>query len=171
MVPPLDLSIVRLYNTGDTFARDLFAIVDNIKQERRTMPRDPVSGLGKRIQERRMEKDIKQATLARQAGIAPSYLSELETTEGMCPSAIVLYRIAVALDTNVPYLLGMPDRSAAPINRQAVPPTLQRARAVYRMADDEVALLSGLEYRGRRPRTEEDWFFLLCAIKRTVGGA
>lgn len=133
------------------------------------MPRDTVTGLGQRIQTRRLERNIKQAALARQVNIAPSYLSKLEATEGVCPSAIVLYRIATALDTSVPSLLGMPERPTAPVNRRAIPPTLQRARAVYRMADDEVALLSGLEYRGQRPRTVEDWFFLLCAIKRSVG--
>jgi transcriptional regulator with XRE-family HTH domain len=132
------------------------------------MPRDNVIGLGRRIQARRLDKNLKQAALARQAGIAPSYLSELETKEGACPSAIVLYRIGVALDASVPALLGMPELPAPPPDGRGIPPTLQRARAVYRMADDEVALLRGLEYRGQRPRTEEDWFFLLCAIKRAV---
>jgi len=135
------------------------------------MPRDSIPGLGRRIQERRLEKNLKQAALARQANIAASYLSELEATEGACPSAIVLYRIAVALDTSVPSLLGMPERPTAPADRRAIPPALQRARVVYRMAEDEVALLSQIEYRGQRPRTEEDWFFLLGAIKRVVGRA
>jgi len=133
------------------------------------MPRDVVHGIGQRIHERRMELNLKQAALARQAGIAPSYLSELETTEGSCPSAIVLYRIAVALETTVPILLGMPDRPSPALAKRAIPPSLQRARLLYKMDEDEVALLSGLEYRGHRPQAPEDWFFILVAIKRCVG--
>lgn len=131
------------------------------------MPRDAVPGLGQRVLHCRLEKNLKQAALAKRAGISPSYLCELETTEGACPSAIVLYRIASALGTSVAYLLAQPE--SRPAEPRTASPTLQRAKSIYRLADDEVALLSGLEYRGRRPRTEEDWFFVLCAIKRAVG--
>ena len=133
------------------------------------MPRDAVPGLGQRVKECRLQKNLKQAAVAKRAGISSTYLCELETTEGICPSAIVLYRIAAALDTSFAHLLGLPERMPPSPEQRTLPPTLQRAKSIYRLADDEVALLSGLEYRGRRPRTEEDWFFLLCAIKRAVG--
>lgn len=132
------------------------------------MPRDTVIGLGQRIRERRLAVGMKQATLAHKAGIATSYLCQLETTEGASPSALVLYHLALALDTTIPYLLGLPPLPAARIDSRELPPSLARARTRYRLADDEVALLVGITYRGRRPQTEEDWFFLLCAIRRTV---
>lgn len=133
------------------------------------MPRDVVIGLGRRVRERRLALGLKLSALARKAGIATSYLSEMETTEGASPSAIVLYRIAVALGTTVPQLLGLPDHPTELPAGRALPPTLQRARVLYRLSDDEVALLNAITYRGRRPQTEEDWFFLLCAIRRAVG--
>lgn len=131
------------------------------------MPRDVVIGLGRRIRERRLAQGMKLATLARKAGITSSYLCELETTEGRSPSAVILCRIADALDTSVQQLLDLAGRPAAR-DGAVIPPSLSRARAVYRFSEDEVTLLSGIEYRGRRPQSEEDWFFLLCAIRRAV---
>ncbi len=133
------------------------------------MPRDIVAGLGRRVRERRVAQGMKLSALARKAGIATSYLSEMETTEGASPSAIVLYRIAVALETTVPRLLGLPEHAAETPDSRALPKTLQRTRALYRLSDDEVALLSTITYRGKRPQSEEDWFFLLAAIRRAVG--
>lgn len=132
------------------------------------MPRDPVVGLGQRIRERRHSRGMKLATLARKAGISSSYLCEVETTEGTCPSAVVLYKIARALDTTIPYLLNLPDHPGVATNGRALPPTLIRAKVRYHLADDEVELLNHIDYRGKRPQTEEDWFFLLCAIRRAV---
>ncbi len=133
------------------------------------MPRELVIGLGQRIRERRLAIGMKQATLAQRAGIATSYLCELETTEGASPSGLVLYQLALALDTTIPYLLGLPPLPAARIDTRAIPPSLARARTRYRLADDEVALLATITYRGRRPQTDEDWYFVICAIRRSVG--
>lgn len=133
------------------------------------MSKDVVVGLGKRIRERRLAKDIKQGSLARKAGVSASYLCELETTEVGCPSAVVLQRIADALDTSVPHLLNLPDRTATVTDGRCLPPSLIRAKMRYRLDDDEVELLNRIQYRGMRPQTEEDWFFLMCAIRRAVG--
>ncbi len=132
------------------------------------MPRDVAVGLGKRIRELRTARAVKLSSLARKVGISASYLCELETTEGRSPSAVVLCRIADALDTSVHQLLGITESRSSPPERQQLPVSLSRARNFYRLSEDEVSLLSTIEYRGRRPRTEEDWFFLISAIRRAV---
>lgn len=111
---------------------------------------------------------MKLGALARRAGITASYLSELETTEGASPSAVVLYRIAGALEASIGELLDLPGQSVGSSAGQPVPTTLLRAKARYRLGDDEVELLKSIEYRGRHPRTEEDWLFLIQAIRRAV---
>ncbi len=127
------------------------------------------AGLGRRIKERRVALNMTQSSLARKADIAKSYLSKLEATEGTSPSATILHQIAQALDTTMPTLLGVPDRPKATVDSRSLPPALTRAKARYRFADDEVALLHGIAYRGRRPQTEDDYFFLLMSIRRSVG--
>jgi len=113
---------------------------------------------------------MKSNALARRAGISVSYLSELETTEGMSPSAVVLCRIADALEVSVQYLLDLPDRLSVPIGGGPnLPLTLTQAKVRFQFADDEVALLKGIDYRGKRPQTVDDWNFLLGAIRRVVG--
>ena len=132
------------------------------------MPRETVLGLGRRIRERRLGMGIKLSALARRAGIATSYLSEVVATAASSPSADVIYSIADNLETTIPYLLNLPDRQRVTAVANGLPASLARAKQRHLLAEDEVALLADIEYRGKRPRTEEDWFFLLCAIRRSV---
>ncbi len=124
-------------------------------------------GIGARIRERRMAQGLNQSQLARKAGIAKSYLSRLETTEGISPSVALVQQIATALNASLADLLGTAE--VRPAKAGSIPPALARARVRYRFADDEVALLQAISYRGKRPATEDDYFFLLLAIKHAVG--
>lgn len=132
------------------------------------MPRTLANGLGERIRQRRRDLGLKQAVVARRAGISPSYLCELETKEGVAVSAVVLQQLAQVLSTTAARLLDAPNVTAD-VSQAVMPLSLQRARARFRLADDEVALLASIEYRGRRPQTDDDWLFLLLAIRRAVG--
>jgi transcriptional regulator with XRE-family HTH domain len=132
------------------------------------MDRNAGISLGQRIKQRRLALGLKQSDVARKAGIAKSYLSKLEATAGSSPSASILQQIAVVLDTTMSFLLGVPDQPLPPVDNRSLPPALARARVRYRLADDEVALLQGIAYRGKRPQTEEDFLFVLLSIRRAV---
>ncbi len=112
---------------------------------------------------------MNQSELARKAEVAKSYVSKLEATEGIAPSAPILQQIAQALNTTISVLLGVPDHPAPTVDSRSLPPALARARSRFRLADDEVALLQGIAYRGKRPHTDEDYYFLLMSIRRAVG--
>ena len=64
--------------------------------------------IGRKVRARRLELLLSREELARRAGINPGYLETLETS--FCyPGYETVFRLADALETTVPALLGSPD--------------------------------------------------------------
>ena len=126
-----------------------------------------MDGIGERIRQRRIEKGISAAELARRAGVSKGYLSEIETGQAPRPSGDVLYRLATALGTTMADLLGREVR--APATRPITESLRQFADEALLPAGD-VEMLAQIRFRGEQPRTPEDWRFLYESIKRSIRG-
>jgi transcriptional regulator with XRE-family HTH domain len=124
--------------------------------------------LGGRVRELREQKGLSLSELARQTGVSKGYLSQIERGDAINPSAQALYRIASVLGTSVAALLGMPVGGAE--TEVVISDSLRAFAESNRLSDDEVAMLARVRYRGRQPRTQEDWRYLYESIKRSVPG-
>ncbi|MHB1004922.1 MAG: helix-turn-helix domain-containing protein [Chloroflexota bacterium] len=123
--------------------------------------------LSDQIRSRRLEKELTMAELARQARVSRGYIHQLETGDDSTrPSADVLYRIAFALGTSVAELLekDMP----GPVEITDISESLRAFALAEQLPDDEIKMLAGIQYRGRRPSNVDDWRFVYESIKRTV---
>lgn len=125
-------------------------------------------GLGQRIRELRTGR-MTLSELAKQAGISKAYLSQIETGQVEKPSAQSLYQIAAALGTSVGVLLGAVSESSG--DDVDIPPSLERFAQRADLTHEEKLMLARIRYRGQRPKTEDDWRYLLESIKRSAAGA
>ena len=123
--------------------------------------------LGERIRQRRSEKGLSSAELARRAGISKGYLSELENGGATAPkpSAEILYRIARELATTIADLM---ERDVAPAPPATIPSELQKFAKDEQLPEADVQMLASIKFRGNQPRTYEDWRFLYDSIRRAV---
>lgn len=122
--------------------------------------------LGERLQQRRREKEMSAAELARRAEVSKGYLSELENGRAERPSGDVLYRLASALGTTVADLLG---REVRPADR-AINPALRQFAEAEGLPEEDVRMLAQIRFRGEQPATIEDWRFLYESIRRSIPG-
>ncbi len=124
--------------------------------------------LADRIKQRREEKNLSAAELARQANISKGYLSEIENVKGdknaPRPSGDVLYRLATVLGTTVADLL---EREVRPVSRE-IPPDLHTFAYEAGLPDEDVQMLAQIRFRGEQPQTVDDWRFLYESIKRSI---
>jgi len=123
--------------------------------------------LGERIRQRREEKGISAAELARRANISKGYLSTIESSDEASaprPSADVLFRIASALGTSAADLLGREVRRA----KRRIPASLQEFLKERDLPEEDVAMLAGIQFRGAQPASAADWAFLYESIKRSI---
>lgn len=127
--------------------------------------------VGARIHDLRESRGLSIAELARKSGVAKSYVSQLESGEADNPSLEAVRKIAAGLGVRVSDLIGE-EESGEP-RAGKLPPGLEAfrrsaGRRGMPLAPEDVDMLLGLQYRGRRPETEEDFAFLYHAIKRTL---
>ena len=120
--------------------------------------------LGERIKQRREEKGLTAADLARRASLSKGYLSEIESGRAPRPSAEILYQIAVALGTTVADLLGKEVRPAS----QAIPASLREFAEDANLPQEDVQMLAQIRFRGEQPSTVDDWRYLYESIKRSI---
>ncbi len=120
--------------------------------------------LGERLRTLRRRNGLSIAAAAQQAGIAKSYLSNLERDRATNPSDAVLMRLAAVLGTTLPSLLDPPESPAA----HDVSPSLREFAQEQQLSDEEVQMLAQIRYRGIYPATIEDYKFLFEAIRRST---
>lgn len=113
-----------------------------------------------------MELRLPVKVICTRAPVSRSYYWSLENRVGGDPSADLLERLAVVLDTTTTYLLGRTQNVARTGAMSGVPTELASAAARLRLNGDETRFLAGFTWRGRRPRTESDWVFLAESIDR-----
>lgn len=141
--------------------------------------------VGKRIRDLRVAKGLTLPQLAKKAGITKGYLWQIENSEdagaGSRPSAETLRRIAESLEVGISGLvdaqLGAPvavDQVVSLATGLALTPSLHKyIKACKRngepLDEQEIWMLAGIGYRGKVPRTVEDWDYIMESIKRVVG--
>lgn len=148
-----------------------------------------MESVGRRIQEVRELRQMSVGELAAKAGLAKSYIAKLERGEVENPGVRTLASIAAALGVTLGALL----------RAQQSEDTEQQAESDVQLAkqlgDARLDLPDGLrelakrmerkgaplpqhvinalalvEFRGKRPKTVEDWLFLLNAVERSGTG-
>ncbi len=126
---------------------------------------------GTRIRELRRQQGLSLSELARIAGVAKGYLSQIEGAGETRPSAATLSKIAQALGTTVGSLLEG-DESAMTRDdpQRQVPPELREFADEEGLPPAEVEMLAGIRYRGGTPKLKEDWRFIYESIRRSVTG-
>jgi XRE family transcriptional regulator, regulator of sulfur utilization len=117
---------------------------------------------------RRLRDDIEERTGEK---LSISYLSELERTDGV-PSVETLARISAGYGMSLYDLLAPVD---APVNFSGrgsgaqYPKTLQALKEKGKLDEEWLETLSRIEYRGRRPRTEEEWLAIHAMLRAFIG--
>lgn len=120
-------------------------------------------GFGDRLRCRRREMQLSQRALATRAGVDDTYISRMERREAT-PSAGVLARLARALALSMD-ALWHGDPSAPPAEFSEA---LRVFVATGGVALEDISMLAGITYQGKRPATPEDYGAVYWAIKRAV---
>jgi XRE family transcriptional regulator, master regulator for biofilm formation len=122
--------------------------------------------IGEQIRLRRIEAGLSLTALAEKAGVAKSYLSNLESGNANArPSGQTLYKIANALGTTMSDLLGT--RLLVEPTR-AVPDSLREFAESAHLSERDVEMLSGINFRGKQPSDPESWSFIWKVIRTSV---
>lgn len=122
--------------------------------------------VGQRIKERREELGWSLSKLAAQANVSKGYLWSLEKGETDArPSGRTLYRIAEALGVTMSDLLG---RQVLIESSQERPLELLAFAKRENLPETDIEMLASINFRGKRPATEQDWAFIYRAIRTSV---
>jgi transcriptional regulator with XRE-family HTH domain len=119
------------------------------------------TALGERLRHRRKELGLTGKTLARTAGLSPSYLSQLEHGKHAQPSLEVLGALGTALETTIGELLVDPPIVVLP----SVPAALSALAVELALDPATTTMLSGIQLDSRQPSTREGWLLVLLAIR------
>ncbi|MCX7427274.1 MAG: helix-turn-helix transcriptional regulator [Planctomycetia bacterium] len=131
-------------------------------------------GLAENLKRIRLQKQMSQPTLARDAGVSKGYIYMLESEEVTNPSLEILYKIANTLGCTVAELIGQ-SRVAATQEQPEITEGLrkfakERKRAGEPLSEDDILNLARIQFRGKRPETVDDWTYIYQFFKRTFGG-
>jgi transcriptional regulator with XRE-family HTH domain len=107
--------------------------------------------------------------LGRLAGVSKGYLSQIESDAATRPSAQTLFKVARALGTSLGELLGEQEGRGADADVE-VSDSLRDFAAEEQLPEAEVLMLARIRYRGRAPRTADDWRFIYESIRRSTEG-
>jgi len=121
--------------------------------------------LAERIKKRMEEKGLTLADLARETGTAKGYLWEILGGRAKRPSANTLYEIAKALGTSVADLLGREPSDRMPMK---LPAPLREFVEAEKLPEEDAHMLGRINFRGKQPRTKDDWRFVYESIKRST---
>jgi transcriptional regulator with XRE-family HTH domain len=127
--------------------------------------------LGARLRELRKRNDLTLGDLERASGVSKGYLSQLEGGGAKNPGIDAVTKIARALGVPISELLG--ESPAEGQSQDRLPAGLkgfldEAAAQGAEVTDEDVKMLLGIRYRGRQPRTAEDWKLLYDLIKRII---
>lgn len=125
--------------------------------------------LGNRVRALRRRQKLSLADLARLSGVSKGYLSQVERSLTVRPSAATIFAIAEALGTTVGELF---EGKAPGVNRLPdggqVPASLQEFALEVGLPPTDIDMLAQIRYRGVQPRDKEDWRYLYESIRRTI---
>ena len=135
-----------------------------------------MKALGARITDLRMRMGETVASLATRSGVAKSHLYKLEAGDLENPTVTTLDGIARALGLTLDELLGNPPGGAvrSETAERPMPASLVQFLREWEsqhkatMPKDVVHSLAALQFRGKRPRTVEDWRVIHAVVERVL---
>jgi transcriptional regulator with XRE-family HTH domain len=130
------------------------------------------ASLGARIRKLREEQGMSLGDLEAKCRVTKGYLSQLESGKAVNPSVTSVVKIARGLGVRLADLLGDETVTVAPQDNlpDGLLEFVNRAEAAgTTVSGEDVEMLLGIRYRGRRPTTANDWALLYDLIKRIVG--
>jgi transcriptional regulator with XRE-family HTH domain len=119
----------------------------------------PDDSFGRRIRERRIQEGLSQDELAQRASLSRNYLSQIEREQATNLSWQVMERLATALGLTLEA-----ERETA-MTEEQLPPGLREFARAANLPSADIAMLARLQYRGRQPRTLEQWQIIYNVIK------
>jgi len=133
---------------------------------------DERTSLGQRLHRLRTDRGLGLGELARRCEVSKGYLSQLERGEANNPSVEAVRKLAAGLEVPVADLLGEKpkkrDRKKAPLPDGLKRFAARKKRAGEPLTEDDVVMLTGIQYRGSPPKTDKDFELLYEFIKRVI---
>ena len=132
--------------------------------------------LSQKIKQLREEKGFSLGKLAETAEVSKAYLSQLENKVSKQPSAEILFKIASALGTTIADLLDKPVRVQSTdflkLQEDEIPYGLrelidERGKTLD-IREEDVKMLMNIQYRGKQPKSVDDWEYVLRTIRLVV---
>lgn len=125
--------------------------------------------VGEKIRQLRKKRKLSLEELARRTRVSKSYLWQMEKGKSRRPSAEILYKIATALGTTIADLLGLEIRFTTEGIEDLPPGLKELAQERDDICPEDIRMLANIHYRGRQPKTKQDWNFIYEAIVKSVG--
>ena len=130
---------------------------------------------GKKIRKRRMEKEMSLGVLAERTGISKTYLSQIERGHIQNPSVVFMHKICTSLGITLADLFNRPVHlNVAYFDNiyENLPESLReliKERGVeLDIREEDIQMLQGIRYRGKRPATSDGWLHILWSIRFVV---
>jgi len=124
--------------------------------------------LGTRIRRIREEKDMTLSQLEDASGVTKGYLSQLENGKASNPSVEHMRKIAQGLEVNIVELLGEEveeEKPAAKLPKGLKEFAAEAKKRGIKLTENDIHMLSAIEYRGKKPRSAEQYMTLFEIIK------
>ena len=129
-------------------------------------------GIPARLKELRESKGFSVRALARMAGLSQPYVRQIELGIKSNPSAAVLQKLAVALGVTVADIMGtsveIPEEALQGVLKSLTEFARKKGK-VSGLRQEDVEMLKGIHFRGRRPKKAEDWELIFLLLKRLLG--
>ncbi len=127
--------------------------------------------ISNRLKELRLERGLSVKELAKEAGVSPPYIWQIEGGRRQNPGAEKLQKLATALRVTIAELID----SAQGIGPEALkdaPPQLtafvrSRGKKVGVQKED-VEMLKRVHYRGKRPKSPEDYELVFLFLRKIM---
>ncbi|MDE2746940.1 MAG: helix-turn-helix transcriptional regulator [Chloroflexota bacterium] len=127
--------------------------------------------LGQRVRALRQKQKLSLNDLARLSGVSKGYLSQVERSLTVRPSAFTIFSIAEALGTTVGELFeGRREGDVEAASDFEVPEALRAFADEADLPPTDINMLAAIRFRGAQPREKEDWRFLYESIRRSIRG-
>lgn len=121
--------------------------------------------LGERLRRVRKDRDLNLREVSERTDLSISYLSDLERGRGRNPSMETIEKLAECYGMSVGDLLR--DVGEEQLGTKTLPPELRRLveREDSSITAEDARDLSRIEFRGKRPRSEDEWEALFWDLK------
>ena len=120
--------------------------------------------VGQEIKRRREEQGLSLTDLARLSSVSKGYLWKIEANPTARPSAATLFKIASALGTSIGKLL---DTGRDELE---IPEALRQFADEAKLPNAETRMLAPIRYRGKAPKTADDWRYIYESIRLRIEG-